>query len=125
MTSASRPPLLDPAGIARLRQWGGESLVARMIDLFVEQGTLRLGQIRSGMADGDLDRVGQAAHSLKSSAGNLGAERLRALAGDLEERAGRGDGAEAAVLAAELTRGYDETVAELDRIRDGSDGGDG
>lgn len=85
--------VLDPAALARLDRLGGERLVRRMVELFVELGEVRVAAAREGLASGDLDAVERAAHSLKSSAGNLGAGRLQAVAERVETRAERAGGA--------------------------------
>lgn len=112
-------PLLDPRALERLQEWGGEALVERMIELFFEQGTIRLEELRAAVEVGAMEQAERAAHSLKSSAGNLGAERLRSVAGALEAQAVEGRVDEVERLAAVLARSYDETVAELERLRPG------
>lgn len=109
--------LLDEAAVDRLREWGGSALVARMIDLFIELGPERLSQIRSGSANGEPETVERAAHSLKSSAANLGAERLRARAAELEEAAMARRSGEIEPLVASLVNTYETTVTELRRLR--------
>jgi two-component system, sensor histidine kinase and response regulator len=110
-------PLVDPTALRRLVSWGGEPLLDRMIELFGEVGTKRLAQIRAGLAEGDLEEVGQAAHSLKSSAGNLGADRLRQFAQMLESGSAAGSPDEVARLAGLVQASYHETVTELARLR--------
>lgn len=109
--------LLDEAAVDRLREWGGSALVARMIDLFIELGPERLSQIRSGSANGEPEAVERAAHSLKSSAANLGAERLRAHAAELEAAAMARRSGEIEPLVASLEDTYETTVTELRRLR--------
>jgi HPt (histidine-containing phosphotransfer) domain-containing protein len=84
---------LDGAALLRLRRIGGDSLVARMIDLFLEGSAARLEAARAGAAAGDLPAVARAVHSLKSSAGNLGAPLLQRTAEEIEILADAGDAA--------------------------------
>ena len=88
----SEPLVIDPAALTRLREWGGEKLLSQMIRLFLDNAPTRMEQIRSGARqDGDVGEAEQGAHSLKSSAANLGAEELRSLAAAMESRASDGD----------------------------------
>ena len=76
----------DPidARLEQLRRLGGDKLVADLIDLFGELAPQRLAAVRAGLAAGDAAAVALAAHSLTSSAGNLGLAEMQALAADLE-----------------------------------------
>jgi HPt (histidine-containing phosphotransfer) domain-containing protein len=84
-------PLVDAAHVDHLTtRWGG-AFTARMISLFLTQSETRTAAIASGREAGDLRAIEQAAHSLKSSAGNLGAGPLMALCQEVETAAGQGD----------------------------------
>ncbi|MBR9990172.1 MAG: Hpt domain-containing protein [Gemmatimonadetes bacterium] len=61
-----------------------------MAELYLEHGPLRIRALREGAAAGDADQIERAAHTLKSSAGNLGAVRLQRLAEGLEAAAAAG-----------------------------------
>lgn len=78
---------IDPAAIDRLDRLGGDELVGKMAALFVELGPERMAAATEGLEAGDLDAVERAAHSLKSSAGNVGAVELGEAAGRLERLA--------------------------------------
>jgi HPt (histidine-containing phosphotransfer) domain-containing protein len=108
--------LLDPGAIQRLREWGGDPLLGRMIRLFLELGPDRMETLRKGLADRDLDALGSTAHSLKSSAANLGAERLRLGAATLEEACRRGEGGEVDQLVHALEEAFQETAEALRRV---------
>jgi HPt (histidine-containing phosphotransfer) domain-containing protein len=109
--------VLDPSALERLEAWGGAALVARMIDLFLDLGEDRLEQIRSGTRDGEVEQVERAAHSLKSSAANLGAQRLRAAAAALEAAAIAREHEDIERLSAALPDAYAETVTQLKQAR--------
>jgi HPt (histidine-containing phosphotransfer) domain-containing protein len=81
---------LDPESIARLRRLGGEALVSKMAGLFLGLAPDRLRAARDGLVGGDLDAIRNAAHSLKSSSGNIGAYAILEAAGRLEDAAERG-----------------------------------
>lgn len=83
----------DPQALDRLRTLGGESLVRKLVNVFGEYATDRVRDAVSAGQAGDLDALARAAHALRSSAGNVGAVRLMAIATQLEHeaRAGRPD----------------------------------
>ncbi|MFN2383837.1 MAG: Hpt domain-containing protein [Gemmatimonadota bacterium] len=82
---------IDPEALNRLRRLGGEALLLKMRDLFLEHAPLRLEAIRQGRCASNLSAISRAAHSLKSSAGNLGAGALLDAAGRLESLADAGN----------------------------------
>jgi len=102
---------IDRSAIERLERLGGPDLVGRVAALFVELGRARMGAALDAVDAGDLASVERAAHSLKSSAGNVGARALAEVAGKVERLAeeGRGDAVPAAVagMERELERALD------------------
>ena len=89
---SAETPVLDPAAVVRLQRLGGDKLLRQMIRLYLENCQERLAQIDAGLAEGgDLEETRRGAHSLKSSAANVGALRVSAAATELEEAAGGGD----------------------------------
>jgi HPt (histidine-containing phosphotransfer) domain-containing protein len=103
MTSSSP---IDPAAHERLLEWGGPKLLNQMIRLYLENQDTRLDQIRAGFESGSAEEVERGAHSLKSSAGNVGAVEVRRLCAEMEDRATEGDleGARALQPALESAR---------------------
>ncbi len=77
----SREPL------AMLHNMGGANLVQKVLQLFFANTPLQLEKIKTGMLEGDMDSVRHAAHSLKSSAANVGAIQLSNLARTMEHAA--------------------------------------
>ena len=84
-------PPIDPAALERIHKIGGAKLVGKIIALFLENAPQRLEAARQGERSGDLAAVEQAVHSLKSSAGNVGASRLQELAATTEKLAEKGE----------------------------------
>lgn len=82
---------MDAAAGERLRRLGGDRLLARMLDLFLQNAPQRLATAREGRSRDDLEAVERAAHSLKSSAANIGAQRVRSAAERLERLAADGE----------------------------------
>jgi two-component system, sensor histidine kinase and response regulator len=96
--------------IAYLREVGGsdENFLHDLIDMYEEDAAGRIGGIRAAIAGADPTELASCAHALKSSAGNVGAMSVRAIAETIEEigRNGsiEGAAAEADKLEAEHAR---------------------
>jgi HPt (histidine-containing phosphotransfer) domain-containing protein len=93
-----------------------------MVDLFFENGRERVAGVRDGLASGDLELAGRSAHSLKSSAATLGAARVRAVAGRIEDLLEQGDAPAATALFEELNRRFEEALEALGSMRSGMEG---
>ena len=65
----------------------GEAEVRELINLYLEDSPCQLADIKTAMATGDWEVLGRAAHSFKSSCGNIGAVVLQELCLELERRA--------------------------------------
>ena len=112
-------PVLDPAAVVRLQRLGGDKLVVQMIRLYLENAGERLGQIDAGLGnDADLDETRRGAHSLRSSAANVGALRVSALAGELESVAEAGDREAARRLRDPLADALAAARSRLDAVRE-------
>lgn len=111
MSDARQDPPLDGVALDRLVALGGETFLAQMIDIVLPQAEARIAAARAGLQEGDLAAVRMAVHSLRSTAGNVGAPLLLALAGQAEELA-------AGQRAAELGPLLDALAAEWERVRE-------
>lgn len=111
---------IDFTAIERLLEWGGPALQQKMIDLFLENGPERIQSVRSGIESGDFGTAERAAHSLKSSAGNLGANRLQELARQMEEALEAGNGARAGELVPEMEEHLTQTLHALRAFKEGT-----
>ena len=80
------PPSVD---LARAMHWvgGDRRLLGELVAIFVEEAPGRLAELRRAAAARDATTVERVAHSLKGSAGLLGAASLQAASAELEERA--------------------------------------
>lgn len=83
--------VVDEAALDRLRGFGGEKLVSGMVELFVQNAPLRASEAREALDCGDAAALRSALHSLKSSAGQLGAASVYAACVAGEELASRGE----------------------------------
>lgn len=106
---------LNRATLQRLRELGGTAFVIELIDLFFSYVP---GQLALACA-ADVRAVEQAAHSLKSSAGGIGAEALQELAARIElaARAGAGRTPELAAWQSELESAYARVAPLLEEER--------
>ena len=108
---------IDDAVQARLVRLGGQRLQRRMIEAFLTHTSARAEAIAAAGISGDLQAMEVAAHSLKSSAGNLGAERLRHLCGALEGAASQGHGADVERLTQPTLEAYQAACTQLRAIQ--------
>jgi CheY-like chemotaxis protein/HPt (histidine-containing phosphotransfer) domain-containing protein len=79
--------VLDPEVIATLKELGGDDdpdLFAELVELFLEDTPTRIEALSTALEQQDAIALEQAAHALKSSAGNLGARFLAELFRDIE-----------------------------------------
>ena len=109
----SELPLVDLAQMERLSEWGGEGLQQKMVDLFLTHALERLEQIKEGVSSGNADKVETGAHTLKSSAGNVGAQRVQFLASDTEALAEAGKLEEVEALLPSLEKEFDAACGAL------------
>ena len=76
----------------------------------------RVVRLRNAWAAGNIEEVRRAAHSLKGSAGNIGARKLHAICGKLDELGKSRALADGAALVAELDGEFDNVDREIRRI---------
>jgi two-component system, sensor histidine kinase and response regulator len=111
-------PAIDRAVIERLDRLGGKKLATGMIDIFLEHAPTRIDAAQAALAVDDVEEIRRAAHSLKSSAGNLGATRLQALCETIERIAQKQEtNGEIAGLVARMATECDTASRELTEIR--------
>lgn len=102
----------------RLNKIGGPNFVGQMIDLFLEEAPERLVAAREAEKAGDLEAVANAAHSLKSSARNFGAERLADRAENIEVKVRAKSGEDISALLDGLEQAYAPVKVWLETQRD-------
>lgn len=89
------------------RVLGDEEFAYQLMAIFLLEAPKQIQGIQESCASSQPEAAGQHAHTLRGMAANLGAERLRKVAGDLEQLGKRGDLAGAQALLPELTRQFD------------------
>ena len=85
---------LDPDVISGLRELGGDegpSLVVDLIDIFLDDVPPRLAELQSTVGSNDAAGVERVAHTLKGSAGSMGAVPMSHAADDLQTMGASGD----------------------------------
>jgi CheY-like chemotaxis protein len=110
---------LDPKAITNLRALqkdGAESVILKFSRVFEQTSDELLVRLQLGMEQLDAGEVNAAAHSLKTSAANLGAGDLAALARKLEELARDDDLVAAGPVFAQLKDAYLAARAALDAL---------
>ena len=110
MSEASQ---LDPSAIERLRRLGGDDFTRKMLDLFLSYTEQKLAEARQALLDRKFEAVAKAVHPVQSSAGNVGATRVQALASRIESLATEPQGEPLEPLLAELGQAFDEVKVAL------------
>lgn len=110
--------VLDPAALERLLRIGGQEFLVEMIELFLEHAPQRLATARAAFEAGETTTLYRAAHSLKSTAGNLGARALQDSAEQAEARAAAEDLEAILPLLDEMEERYERVRSELESERD-------
>lgn len=75
----STAPVLDPAVIENLRQLtipGEPDVLSEVLNLFLQDVPQRVERLRNAFTAGNIQEVRRVAHSLKGSAGNIGAQSM-------------------------------------------------
>ncbi|HNH24643.1 MAG TPA: response regulator, partial [Accumulibacter sp.] len=74
----------DPTAIETLRQAGGDVLVNRITDMFINQTPAKIAEMQAALSTGDADKLAATAHYLKSGSANLGLTAFSKIARTLE-----------------------------------------
>jgi len=82
----ARAPILDPEMMAELQAMaaGRPEFLDRVLTLYLDHAPKAAEDLAVAVAAGDRDRIGHAAHALKSMSANIGATRVAAAAAALE-----------------------------------------
>ena len=88
----ARAEVVDMEKMAGLQQLAkaNPSFMRDITALFREDALLRLHELRDSLSAANAERVARAAHSLKSSSGNIGASRMYSLCATIESTAKQG-----------------------------------
>lgn len=112
-------PILDPAVLDTLRKLtppGEPDVLNEVLQLFLDEVPPRVERLRNAWTAGNIEEVHRSAHSLKGSAGNIGARRLHAICSQLDEIGKSREMDGAAALVDELDAEFDKVDTEIRRI---------
>ncbi len=101
-----RQDLLDRVG-------GDTELAEELLELFRDEALRLRSEIEEAVARGDSIALGEAAHGLKGSAGNVGALGVEQVAAELERAARVGELTGSAAACRRLSLAIDALLAEL------------
>jgi signal transduction histidine kinase/DNA-binding response OmpR family regulator/HPt (histidine-containing phosphotransfer) domain-containing protein len=105
-----QPPASLETRLDELHEECGTEVLASIVDIFLEDASTGIRTARRLLANGDADALERAAHTLKGSCTNIGAQQLANVFADIEDRAeeGRLDGLEERI---------EEAVIQLEGVR--------
>ncbi len=91
MTQLDSLHVVDPSIRAELEMVGGAELPARLVEMYVDDANSLIQRIDTALQTKDGADAAKAAHRLKGGAAAVGAQRVAAVAKDMEESAKSGD----------------------------------
>lgn len=111
-------PAIDPEAINNLRELSpdDDAFIIEIIDIFLEDTPRRIAELETALANQDAAVFERAAHSIKGSSANLGANSLRGVAEKLEHHSRTEGLAGTEEMIAELKLRYGEAESELAKI---------
>lgn len=117
-TGLSSAPI-NPAALDKIRQLtpnGGDALVRRLAQAYLQSAPSDFARLEQALADRDSAGIARAAHALKSSSFNIGAETLARIFHDVEAMGRRGDADAASLWIADAHIEYVRVLEELEKI---------
>ncbi len=115
----SQSSAIDPQAIENLRALNpgdNDEFLREIAGIFLEDTPLRLAELDQSLAAGDTPKFTRAAHSIKGSSANLGANGVRAVAEKLEHHSRAQGLGGVEPLIAELRTAYTQAEAELSKL---------
>ena len=110
-------PVLDEPVLHEITSAAGMAPL-ELIEMFIEDSETNLGAMAEALAAGDRELLNRAAHSMKSSAGNVGAQRVAALSAALEKLTKHDVPSGSAELLARLQAAFGEFGTHVAAHRD-------
>jgi signal transduction histidine kinase/CheY-like chemotaxis protein len=109
---------LDPEMLEQLRLLEEDSpgLTARLTNMFLEGSPALIARIEAALRSGETLAMSEHAHALKGSSANMGAKRLAAICGAIEQHAREGDLVSARMAFEELTGEFELARSALQRL---------
>ncbi|MEC7585020.1 MAG: Hpt domain-containing protein [Planctomycetota bacterium] len=100
-----------------LSEDGDPELLLDLIELFLDDGPGKIEAVVDGLEQGDFEKIERAAHTLKGSSGNLGAQALQETCEQLQLATGRRDLSASQQLAPLVQSQFDEACQALRGLR--------
>lgn len=100
-----------------LSEDGDPELLLDLIELFLDDGPGKIEAVIDGLEQQDFEKMERAAHTLKGSSGNLGAQMLQETCELLQLATGRRDLATSQELAPVVQTQFDEACQALRGLR--------
>ncbi|MBK1649294.1 PAS domain S-box protein [Rhabdochromatium marinum] len=113
LIEAAEYAVLEPQVLTQLAAETTSDLPRMLVEMFLGELKQRIEELHALHAAGDLTALGAAAHSLKGSAGTLGANRLQHMAQQLEQAGKAADPAHAEQALTALTQVTEATQSAL------------
>ncbi len=116
----TREEVVDRATVAGLQQLAraNPSFMHDITGLFREDALLRLHELRDSLGRANAETLARAAHSLKSSSGNIGATRMYSLCASIESNARQGNLNGVAEMVEQLATELDRALEALAQSAD-------
>lgn len=110
-----KPDVIDEAAMQRLLRIGGKDLVAELIAIFLKNTPVRIQAAMAAATSGRMEQVLVAAHSLKSSCANIGANRMNQIAAEIEKHAQNNANGNIAAMLRELDDAFQKVRVALEQ----------
>jgi HPt (histidine-containing phosphotransfer) domain-containing protein len=112
---------LDREAISSLEELvgGDRVMLADVVDAFLEDAPMQIGELRRGAETGDASLAGRAAHTLKANGRTFGATALAALCQEIEAASRAGDLGPARARIGDLESEWAMVQPALMALRDG------
>ena len=112
-------PIIDPAAIQTLRELcpgDNDAFLREIVGMFQQDTPLRITELEDSLGAGDAVTFKRAAHSIKGSSANMGANALKDVAGSLESASDTTPIASLAPSIDGIRAEFERAKAELERV---------
>lgn len=110
---------IDLATFAELQDAMGPEFTLELVDTFLEESPGILADLRTALAEGDVDGYRRAAHSLKSNCNTFGALLLASAAREIELGGFSGDAGSDGLAVDALVADYADVASALSELARG------
>jgi HPt (histidine-containing phosphotransfer) domain-containing protein len=98
------------------RLMGDKELIVEVLKVFLDDAPKQLADMKDALPEKNMEKACDAAHSLRGSAGNIGAERLHSIARQIEKAARDGNAQKTESLLTEIMASFEELKSEIEII---------